>query len=554
MKKLIAMLLALVMVLSLAACNQPEQPKGTTDPKPTNPPATQAPTDPPSWQVEHPTWLCEEKTTLSVYTKEGGSASAYMNNDQFFWQWLEEYTNVHIEWVTVPGTDYTTSVSTKLASGEKLTDIILLNNVNIAQDAGYNEQIIDLAPYWEAGLFSNIQAYYEDGGATYKNMATNAEGAMYAIGGQGSPDANDVILYFNTDWMKQLNLEIPTTLDELTHVLRTMKAAGDLNGNGQDDEIILTSSSLNYFLAGIASAFGIEWAEDSLPNWSAGADGVVYNQYTTENMKAMMEWLATMYAEGIIDPELNTNKIKVVNEKVATDRVGACSMYVTYSTTWGNLTPDGLENPYSEQFTLGVALKSQYNNNKPMLRRGLNGLNRFTGVTSDCENPELAAKWLDVLLADPLVIETRICGILGETYTKDANGTITIIPNADGQFKPGDFGGGQIELPHMAVYGQTWYSRALLAPWCAEQYDRYLASGEWHDPTVMQVKLLTEEEKMVYDTYYADFDAAFWEYTEKFLMGQLDVAEGWDDYVKTLEALGLEDLTGLYQSIHDRTK
>ena len=38
-------------------------------------------------------------------------------------------------------------------------------------------------------------------------------------------------------WLDQLGLEMPTTTDEFHEVLRAFKAAGDLNGNGIDDEI-----------------------------------------------------------------------------------------------------------------------------------------------------------------------------------------------------------------------------------------------------------------------------------------------------------------------------
>ena len=54
----------------------------------------------PAFAEENPdTWLCDEKTTLTVCCYDAVNNSyPTISNDLRFWQWLEEYTNVHIEW------------------------------------------------------------------------------------------------------------------------------------------------------------------------------------------------------------------------------------------------------------------------------------------------------------------------------------------------------------------------------------------------------------------------------------------------------------------------
>ena len=107
MKKMFALCLAFVMLLTvLAGCKKTEPGADLNEPQtavttPDNTAQQDAnPTtdDDDSWKEEHPTWLCKDKTTLTVYTWEGVSSN-YLppSNELFFWQYMEDYTNVHIE-------------------------------------------------------------------------------------------------------------------------------------------------------------------------------------------------------------------------------------------------------------------------------------------------------------------------------------------------------------------------------------------------------------------------------------------------------------------------
>lgn len=565
MKKLLSLLLALIMVLSLfAGCGKTEEPVKTEEPTKTEEPAKteekkeeakQEEEASSSWKEEHPTWLCEEKQTLTVFSTEGVSTYLPMSNDLYFWQWMEEYTNVHIEWELAPNEEYVTVVSAKLASGEELPDIMNFSKTAVAQDAAANGLLVDLSPLWDE-CFTNSKAYFEEQGVGYKEYITNVDGSCYAIYTVTGVDTNDVILLYNTKWMDELGLEIPTTLDEFNEVARAMKAAGDMNGNGKDDEVVLTGPSVDWFLAGVSSAFGVEYMEDGSPLFSAGDDGVVYDQYTTNNMQAMLAWMNQLYDEDILDRELTTNDMTIVAEKITGDRVGIVSMYAAFSTNWGNLTPGGQEVPYSEQLSIGLPLASEYNGNSPKIMRDVRYSARPTGITVDCENPELAARWLDVLLSDPKALEIRTHGKEGETYYLDEQGVPQIIMPANGEtWNINSLGCGQIELPFISTYDQTAFSREYLAPWWGEDYSHHRNDYEWYDPTVPKVPSMTEEEKETYDIYWGDMLASWEEYRDKFITGELDTEADWADFIKTMEALGVKELAAnTYQSIYNRTK
>ena len=63
----------------------------------------------------------------------------------------------------------------------------------------------------------------------------------------------------------------------------------------------------------------------------------------------------------------------------------------------------------------------------------------------------------------------------------------------------------------------------------------------------------TDDEAFLRDTYYADLRAGWQEYRDKFITGVLDVDADWDTYVRSMNALGLQEMIECYQSVYDRT-
>ena len=335
-----------------------------------------------------------------------------------------------------------------------------------------------------------------------------------------------------------------------------MKEAGDLNGNGVDDEVVWSGAGVLDMFVALAHAFGIEYMNNEHALYSADENGQVYDWWTTDNMKAMLTWLNQMYEEGLLDPEITVMKSANMNEKVTADRVGVCLYYSTFATTYGNMTSGGLAEPYSEQFTIGVPLASEWNNNEPKLVKQIRYGNRFTGISKDCDNVELAAKWLDVLVADPNALDVRCYGKEGETFYYDENGVAQIILPSDGSaWTLNPYGCGQIELVHFQIREQTNFSRANMAPWWDEQYEVIRDEKFWMKPSIPKVGSKTDEEQMIYDMYWTELRAGWEEYRDKFITGELDIEADWDTFVATMEGLGLHELgEGCFQSIYDRTR
>ena len=561
MKKLTALLLVLAMSLSLVACSAgATAPTAASEEKVVEEkkeevkeaaPVEEAADE--SWKEEHPGWLCKDKTTFTVYTWEGESSS-YLppSNDLFFWKWMEDYTNVHIEWEVAPYADFDTLIAAKLASGEKLNDIVMMGKQQqTTLSAGQNGMLVDLAPHWN-DWFSKVETYFNNIDVNFKGIITNSDNTIYAVPGFAAPQQNRIILLFNTLWMDKLGLKIPETVEEFEAVLRAMKEAGDLNGNGLDDEVIFTATDVEWLLPSIGTAFGVETIE-SADFYAAGADGVVYPEYTTENMKAMLGWLNGLYEEGLLDPEITTNTMDIVAEKVTADRVGVVSMYSSFAGSYGNLTSAGQADPGKEYYSIGKPLTSKWNSTPTMTM--YNNYSRYAGIASTCENPELAARWLDTLIADPEALIIRACGEPGNTFEFDANHNPVYKPAPEGQaWSINPLGCGQIPMPHIQTDLQLNFSKSYDQAWYVDSYTaNQVEYATWKMASVPKLGGYSEEETELRNLYQADLKAGWQEYRNKFITGELDTEADWDAYAKTLSALGMDELTRCYQSVYNRT-
>jgi len=91
MKKIIAMLLALVMILGLAACSQTETPAGTTEPKPsaTTPATTEAPeTTEPALDLSALPLVEPGSVTMTIGVQQNATVLGYVDN--YFTKYIEE--------------------------------------------------------------------------------------------------------------------------------------------------------------------------------------------------------------------------------------------------------------------------------------------------------------------------------------------------------------------------------------------------------------------------------------------------------------------------------
>ncbi len=237
-------------------------------------------------------------------------------------QWLEEQTNVHIDYEFVKNSDWDTKFSLTMVSGE-LPDIIWAFNRLDDEEYGVTQKIFIPVDDLIDEYMPNLKALLDnDPNALASSYAS--DGHVYALPAFYENVGIDAMgfQFINQVWLDNLGLEMPTTLDELTDVLRAFKE-GDPNGNGIADELPLSCSFDDHVNTGIWFLFfyyGIP--TDGQTFFSLDEEGNVTFDAYRDGFRECVEWMNTLYNEGLMDIEALTQDVATYISKVNDGIVG----------------------------------------------------------------------------------------------------------------------------------------------------------------------------------------------------------------------------------------
>jgi len=413
MKKTLAMLLALVMVLScLAACEKgpAEETKGNDAPKETTEYVAPTQNTQPKEELGKLP-LTEEDVTLTIGIRQSSNVEDYETNE--YTKWLEEKTGIKLDFKVYSNdsSEAATQLNLEIAGNEKLPDILWgFTGVDAAMmyEFGEDGYLVDLTDYFSnsAHWFWEEMQYVAE--ADQKNIFQYGtdpnNGAFYAFpryasGGGDSPNARPTI---NAEWLKAVGAEMPTNVDELYEVLKKF-ATEDPNGNGKADEIPMLGSSKCYrtdTVQWIINAY--VYCHDTY--FFNATDGKLWVPYTTDEYRQALVYLNKLYAEGLLSPltytvTSNSKDYKpLITPADDVPIVGLASIHSSLHFAEGSTIPAQLEamHPLEAETELGgyapvYSPTFEYN----------------TFITTDCENPELAFKLLDFMSGQESYLHNR---------------------------------------------------------------------------------------------------------------------------------------------------
>lgn len=306
-RKILAVFLALCMSMSLAACNgggtsstsgsteSGAEASGTTAETPENFNAEGLP-------------IVNEPITVDTWI-EGGTDINWTNNG--FVNTVAEESGIQMEITAVSGADSVTQRNLRLASGD-FPDVFMLDWTSIMtftdiMQYGVQEQILaPIDPYIEP--YSENMGRILEEHPDFADAITATDGHIY-----GFPRFSECYhclaypkFYIRQDWLDALNLEMPTTTDELKDVL-TAFVTQDPNGNGQADEIgLLGGTDFNLMLE--YGIIGNSFVTVKPDFWLYTPDGENIDiSVTTDAYRDGLIYLNDLYANGLIDPTSFTN-------------------------------------------------------------------------------------------------------------------------------------------------------------------------------------------------------------------------------------------------------
>lgn len=476
------------------------------------------------------------------------------------WMWddIEALTNVSVDWISVDEAAWGQQVSLAIASDD-LPDMfwhgIGTDTINQYLGQGIFLPTEDLIAQYMPNL-SAILAAYPD----YAALSTYSDGHMYGFPYIEALDSGTIFpgpFYVNKTWLDKLNLEVPTTVDQFVDVLRAFKAAGDLNGNGLDDEVpyavnftgagdaFSSQNTLFYFLGcfGEAGSYGQSYPYTKIK------DDQVFFVANTDAYKETLKLFNTLYTEGLLDLEgFNSGDVTPrVNSTEAT--AGALGIWNIYA--YANYQ-DYVPLPRLE----GANGKGGYGLN----RSELNSLS-VGAITTACENPEVLCRLID-LCYDPVVscfinwgpafYLTDEGQVATQMIPDEENTTITNTrtkearvgdeyDDIDGGYYRWSMTPGPGPCAIMSEYYGNLYAWSTATNW--NLVDQ-VSNGKYdilQEYTATPPYVLAEEDSLTYSMIQPTIENIVASYMVSSVMdGNVDAT--WESYLAELEAAGLSDM------------
>lgn len=243
--------------------------------------------------------LAEEKITVF---RSGSNMPA--PEDDAILPNIKAAMNCDVEW-TVVSAEYNTQLSARLIGGD-CADIF--------------EVPYDLAPsFISQGLLLNLEPYLDKLPNLVANYSESALSNCYMNGGMYLIAGRPYIAYANhsirRDWLDNLGLEMPTTLDELYNVLYAF-TYNDPDGNGKNDTYGITGKGLMTFRS-IFLAYGT-----MLPNNFIIRDGQVIYTSVDSKTKDAIAFIQKLVDAGVVDPEIMSNQSLEHIDKAISGKAG----------------------------------------------------------------------------------------------------------------------------------------------------------------------------------------------------------------------------------------
>lgn len=509
--KWIALLLALVMSLSLAA---------------------------PALAEGFP--IVDEKITLRIAVQQTGVQPDY--NVIRMFQTYEEMTNVHIEWDMIPSEFLAERRNIIIASNE-LPDAFMRCSFPAT----------DIENYAMQGMFVKLDDYLDECMPNFKAVLEEhpdvdsgirmSDGGIYSLPyvvSALSPNIGSK-LFFNQTAMEATGQQMPTTTDELYEVLKAL-AAYDMNGNGKADEVPL-SGAIGTVINLFNGAWGLCTRGSAHPYVDMGPDGAVRFIPTTEEYKEVLQFVAKLYEENLLDPDTFTLNFTKLGAKGEEGRI------LSFTAINHSFMGQAYQNDYVGATT---ALKGPHGAQLVPNSSSLNAIGAFV-VTNQNEHIEETLRWVDYFYS-PEGRQMFFMGEEGVSFEIAEDGSYQYLPiinsNPDGLSYEQAL---SLYVPwaggcNPSVADNNYFKGAAMLPIslaASHALAPYVCELVWPQFT------FSDADNQTMATLSVDIDTYVKEMRAQFITGKKSFDE-WDSYVKEFEKIGLAEYMDIYSRTAER--
>ncbi len=347
----------------------------------------------------------------------------YTQPDSEFEHWMEERYNLDVQVIALPGwSDATAKITLLMADETQRPDIIWWWNMEKDfTDWVKAGLLVDVSAYMDR--YTNMRDYYNSIDPGILFYASENDGSIYRIPGDVAEPACET-LWIRQDWLDNLNLEVPKTLDELEEVMYAF-TNDDPDGNGVKDTYGLGGDGYDIrsfwpWIQGCGDGLG----RDTFVRMDDGSYAI---GPVSEDAKNWLGRVHKLYEDGVITPNIVTDTDR--DEEMANGGFGVTYSWVIYNNpSNGTMKSFYSTNPDAKWVPIDMVTGD---NGNPQDEPASIGAWCYFGITNVCTDPERAyAIWDD--LATPENYIHRRFGVEGRDYIDNGDGTYEIINSGDG--------------------------------------------------------------------------------------------------------------------------
>lgn len=472
----------------------------------------------------------ESRYSMAGFDGDGANHDWTTN---LFFQRMEEQTGISFDFYQV--TDYDTWQAAKAAYANgtaAMPDVLFKAGLTTQEMQEWLAagKIIDLKPYLEE-YAPNLTALLK-ANPDWEAAITLPTGEIPAL-----PYINEIqnnnAMWINRQWLENLKLEVPTTAQELTEVLRAFKT-GDPNQNGNDDETPLTFLTM-WDLKFLGHAFGLVGNDY---NVYVDESGTVQTTLTSEANREFLTWLNQLWEEDLLDHNGFSSADAL---RAITDSDAPITFGVMLAPTPLSLVPSDALSQYDLLMPMTYQGQQTYRDLNGDLVRGA------FAIGAGCENPAELVKWVDFLYSEE---GSRLAqaGLEGVEYQTHGDGTwswiadMTTVANtvlAESTIAEGGLMPGIASVEFQRSYDEDETARAINALLGLKAVSVEPYPQVWL--TASQQARLAELQMSV--GLYAERTMTW------FVTGEKELNDGsWNEFCTTLNEKGLQELISILQN------
>lgn len=475
-----------------------------------------------------------EKFTLTVLRSEHPSQP--LRSDAPSLQQTEKVTGVKIDLQSVPQSDYDTKKNTLLATN-RIPDVMAVNFSDVQKYAS-SGMFLDITPYMDK--LPNFKKALENYPEINRVMV---DGKLY-----GFPNLDRTIMYYGqlplirADILKELNLPMPTSFEELYQTLKKMKQVyPNTFPWTMRNQITGNIGYLGY-------AFGTGYSIYYEPETDKYQYGPLYPEF-----KNMLAYFKKLYDEKLLDPNYATNSAQQWQESLSSGK----SMFMYDNNIFGvNFNTALRQRNPNAYFEMIPVLKNDDGRKRNYMYQ-FGHLSSFMAISSKVKNPEKVVKFFDWLYSEEGADITNY-GIPGEHFTRTKEG-VKMNPELVEQFKDKQeptwalltyLGTG---IQGFGVYvDETVFTDTSpdMVKW-GELVKKQADQGIIVAPPVTPPFTAEETDKLKQIQTKTNTIAA--QNLDKFIMGDRPL-NTYDNFVKELIDSGARDIEKIYNTAYERVK